>query len=86
MICFVFYLEKSNLTNLFPASAEPQNEMQSRNALPDIRETNSSCYIPRQALEVLMEKVIEMELVCFGVQMQLSLVNDTHPTHQIPAI
>ncbi|XP_015277961.1 PREDICTED: caspase recruitment domain-containing protein 14 [Gekko japonicus] len=38
--------------------AEPQNETQSRDALPDKRETNSSCYIPRQALEVLMEKKI----------------------------
>ncbi|XP_060109018.1 caspase recruitment domain-containing protein 14-like isoform X2 [Heteronotia binoei] len=38
--------------------AEPQNETQSRDVLPDKKRTNSSCCIPRQALEVLMEKKI----------------------------
>nr|XP_056717772.1 caspase recruitment domain-containing protein 14 [Euleptes europaea] len=38
--------------------AEPQNETQSRDALPDKRHTNSSCCVPHQALEVLMEKNI----------------------------
>ncbi|XP_060108018.1 caspase recruitment domain-containing protein 14-like [Heteronotia binoei] len=38
--------------------AELQNETQSRDVLPDKKGTNSSCCIPRQALEVLMEKKI----------------------------
>ncbi|XP_066472306.1 caspase recruitment domain-containing protein 14 [Tiliqua scincoides] len=36
--------------------AEPQSEPPSRDALPEKREMKSSCCIPRQALEMLMEK------------------------------
>ncbi|XP_054832810.1 caspase recruitment domain-containing protein 14 [Eublepharis macularius] len=37
---------------------DPQKETQSRDASSDKRETNTSCCIPRQTLEVLMEKEI----------------------------
>ncbi|XP_062979265.1 caspase recruitment domain-containing protein 14 isoform X3 [Elgaria multicarinata webbii] len=36
--------------------AEPQSETQGRDILPEKRETNSTCCIPRQALERLMQK------------------------------